>query len=43
MSAASSAYSDSEVESDDQGSIFSTLSRNKSFLLLHLKKIYLEL
>ena len=31
MSEVSSAYSDLEVESDDQGSIFSTLSRNKSF------------
>ena len=31
MSEASRAYSDSEVESDDQGSIFSNLSRNNSF------------
>ena len=43
MFEASSAYSDIEVESGDQGSIFSTLSKNKSLYLLHLKKIYLEL
>ena len=32
MSEASSAYSDSEVESNDQGSIFSTLSKDESFV-----------
>ena len=32
MSEASSAYSDSEVESDDQGSIFSTLSKDERFV-----------